>query len=521
MYNQQLMVNDPIKVVIAPWGNPFGWNRAKYSYEGKQTEANTTLDVWLEHLKPDKVCLIVPDTVIDKKYINKDYFERFANEGYCFYKSMVKNSVYSFLTDKNKVRNYSPEIVKFYINYNTGTYEHLKFEREAADYYLNLYWIFYKFFIKDLQILDKIKNHQQLTLEVYLDTTHGVNFMPALTLEALQKFLKALSAAPIKIHLKVFNAEPVTPFSSNEVSELLLIYEETFEKLFTEITFTSEQKKEWVETNYDKYKNVLLFLTGVIKGYPLLVYNHFDLSINGSKQLNEDYIRNIINSYELNQQFKVNECETYEYPKNVPEFFREGIGRLKELERAGLVNIDSFKWRKIFLQIKDTNNSLPLELDLLIIALILKQVLKNIYQLQTSSKVSLENIEKLLLQLYKNTPLESYINQNLNSLKEDICKLTNLTTRDNQEIVLSPRNIRNFQSHLGILLRGRKIAYLSFDDMQIQNEYNQKCENNNNYKQECRDFLEKNKNKIYLEYLQIKENSWKNLIKNDLFGFPI
>ena len=521
------MVNDPIKVVIAPWGNPFGWNKAKYSYEGQITEANTTLDVWLKYLKPHKVCLIVPDTVIDRKYVKRDYFQRFAKEGYCFYKALVEISIYSFLTDKRKVRNYSPEIVKFYVNYNTGTYENLKFERNASDYYLNLYWIFYKFFIKDLKILDLVKNKKPITLEVYLDTTHGVNFMPALTLEALQKFLKALSAAPIKIHLKVYNAEPVSPFNSNEVSELLLIYEETFEKLFTEITFTSEQKRKWVAENYDKYKEVLLFLTGVIKGYPLLVYNHFDLSINGSEQLNEDYIQNIINSYEISQKFELNECNIYKYPENLPEFFKECIGKLKDLENRGLVKVGPFEWRKLFLQLKNKENTLPSELDLLIVTLLLKLILQNIYKVKKYNEVSLTEIKKIIEEVYKNSPIESYVTQNLESTYGDICKgipknrvllekesLFNRTNLEDALKVKMKKLLRHFQSHLGLKF---ELVGLKTSE-QIQTD-----------KDKCSEDVPNNKDKIFLFYKkpqneQEKEflkNLWVSLIKNDLFGLPI
>ena len=156
-------MSNTVRVVIAPWGDPFGWQEAKYLFKppaGNQIapiKAYTTLDVWLRFINPDngdKICVIVPDTVLDRKYHNKEYFKEFADRGYCYYKEMVKKSICGYLRDK--VKSYDSELVKVYVNYNTGTFGNLKFEREASDYYLNLFWIFYKFFFEYLRILELI-----------------------------------------------------------------------------------------------------------------------------------------------------------------------------------------------------------------------------------------------------------------------------------------------------------------------------------------------------------------------------
>jgi len=491
MYNQQLMSSSLIKVVIAPWGNPFGWQEATYSFEGQKVKAKTTLDVWLQTLKPNKVCLIVPDTVLADSYINHREFKKFEERGYCFFKEKVHYSIQTFL-NKN-VKSFNCEQVKIYINYNTGTYSYIKFDRDANNYYQGLIWIFYKFFIEDLKILEIAENSQKankkLILEVYLDTTHGVNFMPTLTLEALQKFLKTLSALPIDIKLKVYNAEPVQPFTSNEVSELLLIYEESYRKVFTELTFTNKQK--WADKLIDNFKNVLLFLAGVIKGYPLLIYNNFDLKVDSSKAdievLDEDFIKKEIQNYEKNIELQI-EYKDYKYPENVPDFFknRSEFKNILDLENKGLIKVRHFEWKKLYLEAIEKEKLKPY-MDMLVLTLLLKRLLEKIYSVKHfEEKVSIQEIEKLLTSLYEETPLESYISHNWNTFKND--DLKRIPTDQ------GAFNLRSFQSHLGLLMK----------------TLDKEEENQETFIKWKKSF---DKDKL--------QSLLKEVIKNDIFGFPI
>jgi CRISPR-associated protein Csx1 len=559
-------MSNTVRVVIAPWGDPFGWRKAKYLFktpDGQRIgpiEASTTLGVWLKFIKPDngdRICLIVPDTVLDKKYQTKEFFEEFATKGYLYYKEIVKKSICNYL--QTQVEKYDSDLVKVYINYNTGTFNNLKFERKATDYYLNLFWIFYKFFFEELKILDLIgrSGSQKLQhLEVYLDTTHGVNFMPTLTLKALKTFLEALSAAPIKITLRVYNAEPVVPFNSNEVSEFLEIHEETFEKLFTQIRFLSEDKRNWIEDNknYESYEEVLKFLAGAIKGYPLLIFNNFDLKVKTydgrEKKLDTNFIRDRIDNYERNLKLEVDFCNFYKYPKNTPEFIGEVIRKIKELENKGLIQVN-FEWRKTFLKLKNEGSALLPELDLLIIAWILKLILQEIYKVETKNEVSLSEMEKLLGSLeqvleenipnteflYKKTPLQSYVLSNwMSFIKDDLCSrnkniCTNSTCTNNSSPIKgsqgqTQKEIRNFQSHLGLL---NKLLKLIFDEKLLKKQYccnyckkpKYKDCNTVSLSKDCNEFLKENKKRISVAYQNIDTKMLQKLIKNDLFGIPI
>ena len=53
-------------VLIAPWGNPSGWKKVIYEFNGREVRSNTSLKILQENINPDKTIIIGLDTLAEK-----------------------------------------------------------------------------------------------------------------------------------------------------------------------------------------------------------------------------------------------------------------------------------------------------------------------------------------------------------------------------------------------------------------------------------------------------------------------
>jgi len=217
------------KFLITVWGNPwivysssdkhvkYRWERVKYVYRDLmlEREYRTTLPILLEALKPEETLIVVPETVTYE--LISDYKE-LRNHTYKIYKEFVEKICEIRSNRVNiAVLPSSGRYVNRYIDEN-GVERSLRVEVYGSP--LNY---MYAFALNVGSVLEELLIESSRTgistLEVYLDISHGVNFMPVSARAVLQSLLSAIGTF-MDVKLAVLNSEPVIGESVGEVSIL-------------------------------------------------------------------------------------------------------------------------------------------------------------------------------------------------------------------------------------------------------------------------------------------------------------
>jgi len=110
-----------MKILIAPWGNPFGWKEVEYVYNGQTEKLKDPLVLIKKIENPDKVIIISVDTLTD------DYVYAFKNPSYNDIKKCAENLIFNFC--QKELKNFIPE--KIIISYGFGEFNHTKIYRQC------------------------------------------------------------------------------------------------------------------------------------------------------------------------------------------------------------------------------------------------------------------------------------------------------------------------------------------------------------------------------------------------------
>jgi len=189
-----LMVRFAMKLLIAPWGNPFEWREVKYSYSGKTKKSKDPLALIKEIEKSDKIVIVVLDTLADtllKGFTGTYLHDSFSN--YSYIKTEIRQKVSDFC---QKELGFVPDEV--IISYGFGEFIKTKFLGNAKDFYYDVFKEF-SFLFAELEVSHEI--------EVVFDATHGINWITILTYRVLREILEILSYF-YSVNLKVLNSDP-------------------------------------------------------------------------------------------------------------------------------------------------------------------------------------------------------------------------------------------------------------------------------------------------------------------------
>lgn len=180
------------KVLVVPWGNPFGWNEATYVYGSVEKRSFSTLPVLREAIKPDKIIVVVLDTLANiVSRAGEPPISQCDFSSYDEIREDVKERVRYFVEEKLEEKFDGIELV---IAAGVGVFGNIRVEGDMLDYY---HYTTYE--------LAKRLPDEDMT--VYLDLTHGINFMPVLTYRALSSLL-GLASYLKDVQFKVLNSEP-------------------------------------------------------------------------------------------------------------------------------------------------------------------------------------------------------------------------------------------------------------------------------------------------------------------------
>jgi len=349
-----------MKILIATWGYPFAWQPTSYEFESiKKEQVKTTLPVLIEALKPDKVLVIGTDTVLYKHNPIRECDEYTAevkniistlnntpkNQRYQEIKHIAKKLIKEFIETEvypHIPQNFRNEKnIKVLINYNLGWYGSTNKcnpsicgfdlrERTPYDYYANLFYLLYKELKPFLQIADK--------LEIYLDVTHGINYMPIFALKAIEWLVSFISAEK-EVYLTVINSEPIP---QPNVKDIILKIFRVLEKTYKGDFFYKHLPTEWIEGKPKKLSpgfeklfgvksqeyrpDVEPFLASFIYGIPLGIKEFLP-----NLQEIENFVDKKIQEYESSIEVKVNtnnQCVTVKAPqlyKPLPKYVLAAI----------------------------------------------------------------------------------------------------------------------------------------------------------------------------------------------------
>jgi len=279
-----------MKILIAAWGCPWSiydenltedklrWIPVTYiirinnsKHEMKTIDTIPLLD---EVFNFDKIIIIVQDTVLVKKVSNYDEVCKNVHD-------MYMNFIKSWnIADVHKVDLIVCPGVGNFVNKVSNRSVRLSIDGEMYDFYAVLY----------LELSRRLCNIHDYDVDVHVDLTHGINYMPTLLYRAVKEILQIIAYTKnVKLH--VYNSEPFagrdTPLNIHIVEESELkpdIQPEVFkiEKGRARIKpLKALDKSIGRELSYKlntileeiNDESISLFISSIVNGLPMLLYN--------------------------------------------------------------------------------------------------------------------------------------------------------------------------------------------------------------------------------------------------------
>lgn len=204
-----------MKVLVIPWGNPFQWEPITYKMNGYEIKSRSTLPILFEALNPEKTLIVTLDTLANfkRKTENGDIPNVEARE-FSSYEEIVadvkervhwfiNHSIIEELEDEhiklNLKKGLKNKKIEISVAPGVGVFGNITIEGNMIDFYHFIVYKLAQCIPSDLQNAEP--------LEVYLDLTHGINFMPTLTYRALHNLL-GIAAYLDDVTITVLNSEP-------------------------------------------------------------------------------------------------------------------------------------------------------------------------------------------------------------------------------------------------------------------------------------------------------------------------
>lgn len=192
-----------MKLLIEIWGNYYAWKKVTYTYNNTTRESPTTLPLLLKTIEPDKTLIIVADTLLEYEIANNKFSIDGNNENWYFDAcDIVKQETYNFIK-KSIANNDSVSInnsIHVLVTPGTGTFAHSIYTGNPHNFFSYLYY----YMVKTAVALAPDNNE---TVEVYLDITHGINYMTMITYRTI-KDICAILRYFFDITFIVLNSDP-------------------------------------------------------------------------------------------------------------------------------------------------------------------------------------------------------------------------------------------------------------------------------------------------------------------------
>jgi CRISPR-associated protein Csx1 len=255
-------------IIIASWGNPYNWKKVRYQKDGSDEFTFAATLALAEILKVDynNVIIFLPSSLYNEDNDTKDL------------ENNIKNRVYKLICERHKDVKPRLFIVPSIGKFKTCELRFI-FEGNAQSYHNSVYY-------NTLNILNTI-NTEDKNVDVHLDITHGINYMPVMCSEAVRLAANTYAAAKDKI-VKVitYNSDPLYPLPNKDDKNTILTINEIS------------------QNTYGGYKSLLQLLMLFVTDYKI----NKNIYCNNILKLLNNIIGNdnkIINSEDLEKIYKI------------------------------------------------------------------------------------------------------------------------------------------------------------------------------------------------------------------------
>jgi len=250
-----------MKLLVAPWGNPSGWKEVTYVFDEKEIKSKTSLRILQEVIKPDNTIIIGLDTLADD------------GENYEEVKINAEEKIREY-ADKFGLNGYDVLIAP-----GIGTFPNGIFQGNALDYY---YYIFAKI------ILNLLENPENI-LNIYLDLTHGINYITILTYRAIREIAEVFSIFK-EVRFRAYNADPSLPAIVDKLSINIIEDSSPIPMPFVEkisqgrplepINLSPEERRELFESELKSVREIdnselSAFIGALYNGLPLALFSFY------------------------------------------------------------------------------------------------------------------------------------------------------------------------------------------------------------------------------------------------------
>lgn len=277
---------DTTKILVAIWGNFSAWKDANYRYKNKIYTSSTTLPLLLDTIKPNYTYIILADTLMDKYDNIFTYQEGLAR---------IKNEAGAFI--KEKIRSYPTKLKEDNINIlilpAVGTFSRSRFVGNPNNFYALVYFELARNILRNLgSKLAFISENNKPCLELYLDITHGLNFMTMITYRAVKDILQII-AYFCNVRLIVLNSDPLVgsgniDLNINEIEKINVIPAFNFYRYSdTMLLIPSPSGHEGVNALKKRMDRLYAFCSAFLHGLPVYMYYFYE-------KPKEDEIENIV-----------------------------------------------------------------------------------------------------------------------------------------------------------------------------------------------------------------------------------
>jgi len=393
-----------MKILMATWGNPFGWQVVEYYYKGKSKKSKDPLELIKEIENPHKTIIVIPNTLSD------DFVYSLKNPFYTDIKTICDNLIFNFCA---KELNFTPD--KIIISYGFGEFNRTKFQGNAMDFYYKVFQELSFYFVKLLVGMESKE------IEVIFDATHGINYTTILTYRSLREILEIFSYV-YDVKLRVLNSDPfvgkvgVSKLNINVIEESKIlprisVYNSNKRPIEPCVFLEDKDKKESAQNipyffNQISYNRdeILVFLGSFLFALPVFVLSYM-INSKDIKQKIEKISNKFENFIVLNSSGKLEILRKFEFEEN-----------FSNLVKAFLISsiLEKFGFKKL-------------------------------------SDIPISEIEKLKKEIFKKLPVES---NRIDKEIHDIKNLQNIT--QNYQIYssilkkgVSQIDKRNFYAHAG------------------------------------------------------------------------
>ncbi len=367
-----------MKLLIAPWGNPLGWNEVSYIFDEekgrKRVDSITTLKAL--HEKFDHVIILALDSLIDlngntKSQLNDLYISHVKNNresGFKNYESIV-SSIEAFIQDSLKQIGIENAHVCVLPAFGSpgGKYN---FRGKPEDYVsLGL-----------LEIEKIISEIGEPVDEISLDLSHGINFLTSMTV-VLCEMLTDIELIKTRdldsIDIRYYNSEPYSKEKADNEYRIFTVYKTRKSKIdipymkineenqklikFSFEQGSAEEGRNIIEINKEYDDKVVNLLKSLYYPFPLLLeklsisYSFIKLSIDS---LLEIWKRNVkINGNTIERNITINYYKVYAFliTKSLQKIVSNGMnidsigmdsGNIyKKVSEIGKTLIDNEIWK--------------------------------------------------------------------------------------------------------------------------------------------------------------------------------